>query len=236
MRSTIAALALLTIALATPIAAIAEGRASPNQRTIQVAGVGEAQAPPDLAVLSLAIETHAATAADAAADNGGLAQKVSDALRAKLGNKGKTWTGGYSLYPEYSDDSHPNAKPVITGYRAENTITVQTAALDLVGPLIDAAIAAGANRVNSLDFNLRDDNRARNEAITKAAKDAQAQGQALAAALGLKLGPIINATTESNERPPPMFRAAAMGANNSTPVQAGEVTVPATVSLTYEIE
>jgi len=45
MRSTIAALALLTIALATPIAAIAEGRASPNQRTIQVAGVGEAQAP-----------------------------------------------------------------------------------------------------------------------------------------------------------------------------------------------
>ena len=93
---------------------------------------------------------------------------------------------------------------------------MQTGALDLVGPLIDAAIAAGANRVNSLDFNLRDDTRARNDAIAKAAKDAQAQAQALAAALGLKLGPIINATTMSAERPQPvMFRAAAMSAMNA---------------------
>jgi uncharacterized protein YggE len=237
MRTTIAAVALLVLAIATPVAA-AEGGANPNQRTIQVSGTGETQAAPDLAVLSLAIETHAATAAEAAGRNGGLAQKVSDALRAKLGDKGKTWTGGYSLYPEYGDESRPNLKPTITGYRAENSITVQTGALDLVGPLIDAAIAAGANRVNSLDFNLRDDTRARNDAITKAAKDAQAQGQALAAALGLKLGPIINATTMSGERPQPvMFRAAAMSAmSTATPVQPAEVTVPATVSLTYQIE
>jgi len=238
MRSAIAAFALLTIALAMPAGAMAEGGANPNQRTIQVAGNGEAQAAPDLAVLSLAIETHASTAADAAGRNGGLAQKVSDALKAKLGDKGKTWTGGYSLYPEYGDDSRPNAKPTITGYRAENTITVQTGALDLVGPLIDAAIAAGANRVNSLDFNLRDDTRARNEAITMAAKDAQAQAQSLAAALGLKLGPILTATTVSNVGPQPvMFRAAAMSLGRTeTPVQPAEVSVPATVSLTYQIE
>jgi uncharacterized protein YggE len=236
MKTTITAVALLAIAIATPVVA-AEGGANPNQRTIQVSGTGETQATPDLAVLSLAIETHAATAAEAAGRNGGLAQKVSDALRAKLGDKGKTWTGGYSLYPEYGDESRPNMKPTITGYRAENSITVQTGALDLVGPLIDAAIAAGANRVNSLDFNLRDDTRARNDAIGKAAKDAQAQAQALAAALGLKLGPIINATTMSSERPQPvMFRAAAMSVNAATPVSPAEVTVPATVSLTYQIE
>jgi uncharacterized protein YggE len=236
MRTTIAAVALLALTIANPVAA-AEGGANPNQRTIQVSGSGETQASPDLAVLSLAIETHAATAAEAAGRNGALAQKVSDALRAKLGDKGKTWTGGYSLNPEYGDQSRPNAKPSITGYQAQNTITVQTGALDLVGPLIDAAIAAGANRVNSLDFNLRDDTRARNDAIAKAAKDAQAQGQALAAALGLKLGPIINATTMSAERPQPvMFRAAAMSVNAATPVQPAEVTVPATVSLTYQIE
>ena len=238
MRSLIAALALLTIALAMPAGAMAEGGAGSNQRTIQVAGNGEVQAAPDLAVLSLAIETHASTAADAAGRNGGLAQKVSEALRTKLGDKGKTWTGGYSLYPEYEDQSRPNAKPTITGYRAENTITVQTGALDLVGPLIDAAIAAGANRVNSLNFNLRDDTHARNEAITMAAKDAQAQAQALAAALGVKLGPIINATTVSNMGPQPVLLGArfALSTGGATPVQPAEVTVPATVSLTYQIE
>ena len=238
MRSAIAALALLAAALASPITAIAQAGAGANQRTIQVAGNGEAQAQPDLAILSLAIETHAATAADAAGRNGALAQKVSDALRAKLGSQGKTWTGGYSLDPEYENDSRPNAKPVITGYQAQNSITVQTGALDLVGPLIDAAIAAGANRVNSLDFNLRDDTAARNEAITKAAKDAQAQAQALATALGLKLGPIVSATTQVNPGPQPvMFRAAAMSLGaNATPVSPAEVSVPATVSLTYQIQ
>ena len=236
MRTTIAAVALLALTLATTVVA-AEGGANPNQRTIEVSGTGETQATPDLAILSLAIETHAATAAEAAGRNGGLAQKVSDALRAKLGDRGKTWTGGYSLYPEYGDESRPNMKPTITGYRAENSISVQTGALDLVGPLIDAAIAAGANRVNSLDFKLHDDTHARNDAIAKAAKDAQAQAQALAAALDLKLGPITNATTMSSERPQPvMFRAATMAVNAATPVSPAEVTVPATVSLTYQIE
>jgi uncharacterized protein YggE len=238
MKTTIAAFALFALAFAIPLAATADGPANPNQRTIQVSGNGEADAPPDLAVLSLAIETQAPTAAAAAGRNGALAQKVTDALKAKLGDKGKISTGGYSLDPEYADQSRPNAKPAITGYRAANTITVQTGALDLVGPLIDAAIAAGANRVNSLDFNLRDDTAARNDAIAKAAKDAQAQAQALATALNLKLGPIINATTVSNEGPRPvMFRAAFNSGNAAaTPVSPGEVTVPATVSLTYQIE
>jgi uncharacterized protein YggE len=41
----------------------------------------------------------------------------------------------------------------------------------------------------------------------------------------------------SNEGPRPvMFRAAAMSANASTPVSPAEVTVPATVSLIYQIE
>ena len=237
MRSAIAAFAFLTIVLAMPAGAVAESGAGPNQRTIQVAGNGEAQAAPDLAVLSLAIETHASSAADAAGRNGALAQKVSDALRAKLGDKGKTWTGGYSLIPEYENETRPNAKPVIIGYQAQNTITVQTGALDLVGPLIDSAIAAGANRVNSLDFNLRDDTHARNQAIAMAAKDAQAQAQALAAALGLKLGPILSATTVSSVGPQPvMFRAALTSTMGATPVQPAEVSVPATVSLTYQIE
>ncbi|MBF6560399.1 MAG: SIMPL domain-containing protein [Candidatus Binataceae bacterium] len=232
----LAVITLAAIALPGGAAAATDSGAS-GQRTIQVSGNGEVQAAPDFAVLSLAIETHAATAAEAAGRNGALAQKVGAALKAKLGDNGKTWTGGYSLYPEYSDDNRPNAKPTVTGYQAANSITVETGALDLVGPLIDAAIAAGANRINSLDFNLRNDTLPRNQAIAKAAKDAQAQAQALADALGVKLGPIVSATTISESRPEPMMaRMATMAVGSSTPVQAGEVTVPATVSLTYQIE
>jgi uncharacterized protein YggE len=118
-------------------------------------------------------------------------------------------------------------------------VTVNTGALDLIGALIDSAIAAGANRVNSLSFSVKDDTKPRTEAITIATRDAHAQASALASALGVKLGKVVKATTVSEQRPIPMQRvgmAMAMSAKVATPVEPGEVTVPATVSLTFEIE
>lgn len=223
-----------------PGVAASDSSASPYQRTIQVSGNGEAHAAPDYATLSLAIETHAKSAADAAANNAALAQKITQALTLKLGGQGKISTGGYSLNPEYNNPQ-ANGRPRVEGYQAQNSITVETAKLDLIGPLIDAAIAAGANRVDSLDFTLRNDSGPRNEAIADAAKDARTQAEALATSLGVKLGPIISATTESEARPipvMPMARFSAMANVNAapTPVNPGEITVPATVSLTYAIQ
>jgi uncharacterized protein YggE len=206
-------------------------------RVIEVSGNSEVQAAPDLTTLEIAIETHAATADHAAGLNGALAEKVRDALTSKLANKGTMWTGGYSLFPEYNEPHE--GKPTVTGYRAENSITVQTGELGLIGPLIDAAIGAGANRISSLNYSLRADSNARSEAIGKAARDAQTQASALADALGLKLGPIIKASTESEVHPVPLARfasSAAMATNLQTPITAGQVTVPATVSLTYGIK
>jgi uncharacterized protein len=230
--------AIMSLAFAVaPLCAIAVAQTPASAtHTIEVNGNGQSQAAPDLATLEVTIETHAPTAADAAGSNGHLAQKVRDALQEKLGDKGMMWTGGYSLYPEYNEPRN-GGKPTITGYRAENSITVETGSLDLVGPLIDAAIAAGANRVNSLDYSLRENSKARSDAITKASKDAQTQAEALAAALRLKLGPIVRASTVAEIRPV-LARGVAMGASIGapTPIEPGQVTVPATVSLTYEIQ
>ena len=211
-------------------------QAHPRARTLEVTGNGEAHVAPNLAFLNLAIETHAATAQEAAGSNAALAQKVVAALTRKLAGKGKVWTGGYSLYPEYSA-AKPGEKPAVTGYRADNSITVRTGKIGVLGALIDSAIGAGANRINYLRFTLSDESKARGQAISLAAKDAQSQAESLAKALGVKLGPIIRATTRSEVRPMPMVRmAGAMMATSATPVQPSEVSVPATVSVTYRIE
>jgi uncharacterized protein YggE len=238
MRGRKIALMLALMTMASLCASSARAQTADNKiRTIEVGGEGEVQAAPDQATLDLAIETHAATAAEAAGLNGALAQKVRDGLKAKLGDKGRMWTGGYTLYPDYNEPRDGNQARII-GYHAQNSITVETQALETVGPLIDAAIAAGANRVNSLDYSLRDNTKARGDAIGKASADAQAQAQALAATLGVKLGPVVKATTESQTRPVPVMRmqAASMARDSATPIEAGQVTVPATVSLTYEIQ
>ncbi len=207
--------------------------------TLEVAGNGEARVAPDMASLNLAIETHATTAQQSAGQNAALAEKVVSSLTKKLQGKGKVWTGGYSLYPEYNEP-RPSEKPIVTGYRAENSITVETGEIGMLGALIDTAVGAGANRINFLNFTLRDETRARSEAIAKAAGDAQAQADSLAKALGVKLGPIVKATTQAEVRPVPIMRAqmaaAMMVGGAPTPVEPNEVTVPATVSITYQIQ
>ena len=235
----IAAFIVAASLIASPARAADKESKDAQVRTIEVSGNGEAHATPDLAFLNLAIETHASTAEQTASRNAALAQKIVSALKAKLGDKGKIWTGGYSLNPEYGEPG-PGRKPTVTGYVAQNSITVQTGETNLLGALIDAAIAAGANRVNYLNFTLSNDTKPRTEAIAKAANDAQAQAQALAQALGVKLKRIARASTMSEVRPIPMGYAtgemAMARVSAPTPVEPGEVTVPATVSLVYEIE
>jgi uncharacterized protein len=231
------AIALSVLVSALAFAASADSTNPPPARTIEVAGSGEARTTPDTADLSLAIETHGATAEEAANKNAALADKVIAALKGKLGDKGKISTGGYSLNPEY-DQRQNREKPTIVGYAAQNSINLNTGALDLVGPLIDSAIAAGANRVNFVNFTVKEDSKARSEAITIATRKARVQADALAAALGVKLGKIIKATTVSEVRPVPMqgMAMASSFARAATPVEPGEITVPANVSLIFEIE
>lgn len=229
-----AALSILMMIFAAPILA------AENTRVIEVSGTGEARSAPDIANLSLQIETHAATAEDCSSKNAALAQKVVQELKSKLAGKGFVLTGDYSLSPEYNNDTTPHEKPTITGYSAQNTITVETTELSLLGSLIDGAIAVGANRINYLNFGLRDDSKARQDAITAASKDAQAQAQALAASLDVKLKRVVKATTIPQREPiMPMARmgmAMSSAANAPTPIEGNQITVTATVSLIYEIE
>lgn len=228
-----AALALTMFAIS---ASAQSGPNTPGERIIAVDGTGEARTSPDNAELSVAIETTGATAEEAANRNAALAEKVTAALKSKLGDKGKISTGGYSLNPEY-DERPGHEKARITGYSAQNSLIVETGAINLVGALIDSAISTGANRVNYLNFSVKDDVKARTEAITTATRDAKAQADALASALGVKLGKVVKATTLAEARPIPMQRGAmAMASRASTPVEPGEVTVSATVSLTFQIE
>ena len=233
---TIASLAIVIVMmLATRCLA-----AGNDTRVIEVSGIGEARSAPDIANLSLQIETHAATAEECSSKNAALAQKVVNELKAKLAGKGTVETGDYSLNPEYRENNQPPQKPVITGYTAQNTITVETTELTLLGSLIDGAISSGANRINYLNFGLRDDTKARADAITAASKDAQAQAQALAASLNVKLKRIVKASTVPERGPiMPMAKMAgafSMAANAPTPIEASQISVSATVSLTYEIE
>src|SRR5213078_1350554 len=68
-------------------------------------------------------------------------------------------------------------EPRITGYIARNDVRVSDAPIDQVGAMIDAAVAAGANRVGGLQFSFAKQDELLRSALEKAGADARAQAR-----------------------------------------------------------
>ncbi len=136
--------------------------------TISTSGTATTSINPDKVSVSIGVETNSTNAKDAAAANAKLMQQVIDALKALGITDSQIATSYYSIYPIYDKVSPvcidiypqpPDCKPrsEVTGYRVVNslTVTVDAAGSD-VGKIIDAAVRAGANSVNSASFFVSD--------------------------------------------------------------------------------
>jgi uncharacterized protein YggE len=238
--------AALVAAMLSACAASAQGQPGTlmERRTIRVSGVGEVQVRPDLATVQFAVETTGTTAREASEANADAMDAVIRALRGAGVAEEDIRTSGYSLYPEYAMQTRedPNAPPSIRGYRASNQVSVRTRDLESVGRLIDAGLAAGANRMNGVSFEVRDSKAAEAEALTLAVQSARASAETIAAALGVRLGEVLDAST-SSQPPQPLYRqmeiafdARASMAAAPTPIQPGEQSVYANASVVFAIE
>jgi uncharacterized protein YggE len=226
--------AALAVALVLTGQAAADERPAP--RTISVTGSGEVQVAPDRAIVSFAVETTADKASAAAEANARTSKAVAAALRARLGEQDEVSTTHYSLDPFYEPRERAAAEPPrISGYVARNQVRVETLRIDTVGALIDTAIHAGANRVDGLQFDLQDRSAAERDALRRAGAQARLQAESVAEALGVRLKRVIGATTGSPSIFQPRYAMAAE-MRASTPIEAGNVTVSATLQVVYEIE
>jgi len=194
---------------------------------INTSANGEVRYVPDRATISLGVQTRALTAAKASADNAIKQKAVIDAIRALGIAPEQISTVNYNLNAEqvYNPQAGDKA-PRITGYVATNSVRVEVKKIDQVGALIDAAIAKGANEVNSLDFHSSAPDSLRRVALADAYKQAVADATVLAQAAGGQLGELIELSSGEQgggEPPRPMYRMAAQAA--PTPISVGEATM-----------
>jgi uncharacterized protein YggE len=205
--------------------------------TLEVSGTGEVSVPADRARVSFAVETEGKTAGDAARANADAMDAAISSLRGSEAPGLVIETHGYGLQPQYANRNEPGQGPQIVGYRATNTISVVTTDVDAVGRLIDAATAAGVNRVASLAFDAQDTEAARKEALAEAVRRARGEAEAIADALGVPLGRVLQVRggAENPSRPPVAYARGLTMEAASTPTEAGAQTVRASVTITFAL-
>lgn len=211
------------------------GQSAPAGPVVKASGEATVNVAPDQATVDIGVVTQAATAQVAAAQNGARLQSALDQLRNLLGKGADLKTVGYSLNPNYQTPKN-GGPATISGYTASNTIELTLTDFSQVGKAIDAATQNGANRIQQLQYGLKNQRTAQAQALRLATERARANAEAMAEALGLRLGKVVQVEQATGGVPVrPMMEFSRLQA--ATPVETPQsVSVNASVTLTVALQ
>ena len=232
-----ASTAVSAFALCTSVAGGQVATPAPPQ--ITVSARGEVQVAPDRARVQVGVETQGKTAAAAAAENNKKQAAILAAIKALGISSQQITTLGYNVSPVQRYDDKER-RVVIDGYQVSNVVQVVTDKLDQAGPIIDAGLANGANRVAGLDFMVKDAAKARDAALAQAIESAKRQADVAAKAAGGQVAELLEINISEFERPEPrpMLAMAKMdaAASSPAPISEGTATVSVTVNTRWRFE
>lgn len=222
------------IKLAGPLPFSVSSVTTSKTDTFNVSGEGVAEAKPDIAAITVGIESRGNTVKSAQDQINAVINKVSAAIK-ELGVEQKDIrTQNYNINPTYDFQSGTQR---ITGYTASTNLFIKVRNIDQVNQVIDQATANGANQVGGISFEVDDKSKAENEARQKAVAEARKKAEDAARIAGFKLGRIVNYSENfaPGVRPIPMMAIEAAGVPKDTSVEPGTSEIKVVVTLSYEI-
>lgn len=204
------------------------------KNTILVTGTGTITADPDEAAVYLGVQTQSADAVTAQQDNAQRMERIIKALEDAGILRDDIQTTSYYMYP-VRDFEKPGQ--MITGFVVSNQLKVTVKDIEKVGAVIDTAVDAGANEVQSISFTLSDESKqnAREQALKIAVQAADSDASNLADALGVRITGPLQVSTSGGDIVVPYQAAETVSIERgvTTPIQPGEVSVSAYVQVTY---
>ena len=228
----LAALVLLLSMAAHNETASAEERVP----TLSVGGEGIVEAAPDRATISIGVVTQDRDAGLAQSNNARAAQGIVNSI-VKLGvERRNIHTSDYNFRPNYRAEE--GRRHEINGYVVSNTVNVTVDDLELIGKIIDSALANGANNINSLDFGFKNQKALEEQALKAAIGDARRKAELTAQELGVRIVGVQDVNIngggfygmQRNMKAMPMMEASMDAA---TPIEAGTVACSASVHVTF---
>jgi len=221
---------------------VAEAAASTTgERSITVVGIGKVSGKPDIARVTVGIETQAPSLQRAVDDNKAKMNVLLETLK-QLGLADKDIrTSNYSVYTERVGQPSPAADQPVSAdqmiYHVTNQVDVTVRDVNQLGDVLDKAVAAGANNIYGVNFNVEDTAKLEADARAKAVADAKARAAELAQLNGAQLGEVLTISEVIGGSAYPMYRdAVGMGGGGGTPVQPGELEMSVSIQITYAVK
>lgn len=240
-RSTVPALVAAgaaVLALSAVPAAAQSNDAAFRATTLNLSASGETAIAPDMATITLGVQSEGASAAAALSANGAAMNKVIAALKKAGVAERDIQTSNLNVNPQYAYEQ--NQPPRLTGYQASNQVTILARDLSKLGQTVDAAASAGANTVGGISFGLQNPQKAEDEARIKAVAALKAKSDLYARATGYKVVRLVSLNEAGgytpSPQPVPMFAMAKREMADSTAISGGELKVRVEVSATYEAQ
>jgi uncharacterized protein YggE len=235
--------ALLTVALLVVVTGCSNAAnassATPPNRTITVVGAGKASGTPDVAYVTVGVETRDDSVQVAVDDNAEIMNDVLDALKALGIADADLQTSNYSVYtervtPRLGPEAEETEGDLI--YQVRNQVSVKVRDLDILEDVLDEAVSAGANSIYGIQFGVDDPSELQAEARADAVEDAKARADSLAELNGVSVGDVMH-ISEVITGPGPMLERAAYAVPQgaAAPIEVGELEVHMSVQITYAI-
>jgi uncharacterized protein len=216
-----------------------------SNNTLSVSGTAFTKVKPDRVVISIGVETTNKTAKASLDANSESMNKIISALRNSGVKENETSTSSFTISPNYNYTESGTILN-ITGFTVTNSVQIDSSNLANVSTWIDAAVASGANSINSIDFRISNNKLedTKNMIIKDAIANAREKANIASSALGLKVIGLKSITVgEFGYIQPPQpfmekrFDAAggAAPATITTPILTGEQEVSVSVNIVFLI-
>ena len=232
-------LILLILVLALALSACSGSTAAaPADQNISVTGNGIVYLTPDIAYIYVGVHTEDPDIAQAVERNNTQAQAVVDALKNMGIAATDIQTSSFSVWSSQQYDPMTNLPSGYT-YMVDNTVYITVRDLAKLGHLLDTVVGAGANNINSIQFDVADKTVAMAEARQKAMDSAESLAQELASIAGVQLTGVQN-ISYSDYVPSYYYGVGGGGGgaapNATVPIQPGQIQISVSVSVTYGIK
>lgn len=213
---------------------------APRYRHVSVTGEGRVKGAPNVAYVTLGVQTESENnATNAAQQNATRLQQVIQAIGGPDSPQRSIETLAYQVYPVRDRDGN------VTKYRVSNRARVTLRGEQVaqrVSEVVDQATRAGANQMNGIQFDLSESGREQLEAQAhqQAVHDGEQKAQLLAKSAGASLGEVISLQepdTGGGGGPQPRALMSAAADEAATPVHAPEhIEVVRRVEATYQLK